>query len=203
MFERFTDRARRVVVLAQDEARALGHNYIGPEHLLLGMLSEGNNMAATALTASGLSLQAARNQLKDLGPPAQFQLPDHLPFTPSCKTGIERAMPEAMALGHHYIGPEHLLLGLVRADTSDDDLPEAIFLQFLGGHDIDRRALRQLVLGLLSGAATVKDGKVQQQPQEPQQPQTSSFELLGRVVAAASGASNKQLRRALSALQSE
>jgi hypothetical protein len=119
MFQRFTDKARRTVVLAQEEARALGHDHIGTEHLLLGLLRESAGVAATALTSFGISLDAARARAAGAGTthpdaPGQAAAEGHIPFTPQAKRALELALREALRLGHDYIGTEHILLGLVR-----------------------------------------------------------------------------------------
>src|ERR1700740_3088677 len=114
MFERFTDRARRVVVLAQEEARMLNHNYIGTEHILLGLIREGEGVAAKALESLGISLDAVRQQVEELigqGPQAP---PREIPFTPRAKKVLELSLRESQKLGHNYIGTEHILLGLLR-----------------------------------------------------------------------------------------
>jgi ATP-dependent Clp protease ATP-binding subunit ClpC len=114
MFERFTDRARRVVVLAQEEARRLNHNYIGTEHILLGLLSEGEGVAAKALEELGIGLDAIRQQVVEIiGRGAQFP-GGHIPFTPRAKKVLELSLRESLQLGHEYIGTEHILLGLIR-----------------------------------------------------------------------------------------
>jgi ATP-dependent Clp protease ATP-binding subunit ClpC len=114
MFERFTDRARRVVVLAQEEARRLSHNYIGTEHVLLGLLHEEEGIAAQALTALGVSLDEVRRRVEEIIGRGQEPLSGHIPFTPRVKKVLELSLREAMDLGHNYIGTEHILLGLVR-----------------------------------------------------------------------------------------
>jgi ATP-dependent Clp protease ATP-binding subunit ClpC len=114
MFERFTDQARRVVVLAQEEARMLGHNYIGTEHLLLGLLAEGEGTAARALSSMEISLEAAREQVAEIIGEGTGQLTGHIPFTPRTKKVLELSLREAQRLGDSYIGTEHLLLGLAR-----------------------------------------------------------------------------------------
>jgi ATP-dependent Clp protease ATP-binding subunit ClpA len=114
MFERFTDRARRVVVLAQEEAERLGHGHIGTEHLLLALLREGDGLAAKALKALGLSLDAVRQATEAAAGPGGQARPGHLPFTPRAKKVLELSLRESLALGHDYIGTEHILLGLVR-----------------------------------------------------------------------------------------
>ena len=114
MFERFTERARRVVVLAQDEARTLNHDWIGTEHLLLGLIGEGNGVAAKALESMGISLAAVRQQVEEIIGQGEQAPPEHMPFTPRAKKVLELAFREARALGHNYIGTEHILLGLIR-----------------------------------------------------------------------------------------
>jgi ATP-dependent Clp protease ATP-binding subunit ClpC len=114
MFERFTDQARRVVVLAQEESRILNHNYIGTEHLLLGMLREGEGGAATALKAMGIGLEAVRQQVEEIVGKGQQAPSGHIPFTPRAKKVLEFSLRESLQLGHDYIGTEHILLGLLR-----------------------------------------------------------------------------------------
>jgi Clp amino terminal domain, pathogenicity island component len=114
MFERFTDRARRVVVLAQEEARLLNHNYIGTEHILLGLIHEGEGVAAEALERMGVSLQAVRAQVEEIIGQGQSGPTGHIPFTPRAKKVLELSLREALQLGHDYIGSEHILLGLIR-----------------------------------------------------------------------------------------
>ena len=114
MFERFTDRARRVVVLAQEEARMLSHNYIGTEHILLGLIHEGDGIAAKALESLGVSLEAVRAQVEEIIGQGQQAPSGHIPFTPRAKKVLELSLREALQLGHNYIGTEHILLGLIR-----------------------------------------------------------------------------------------
>jgi ATP-dependent Clp protease ATP-binding subunit ClpC len=114
MFERFTDQARRVVVQAQEEARTLGHNYIGTEHILLGLLSEREGLAAQALSSLGISLDAAREQVVEIAGAGTGQQSGHIPFTPRTKKVLELSLREAQRLGDDHIGTEHILLGLVR-----------------------------------------------------------------------------------------
>jgi ATP-dependent Clp protease ATP-binding subunit ClpA len=113
MFERFTDRARRVVVLAQEEARVLNHNYIGTEHILLGLLREGDGVAAKALESLGISLETVRQQVEGIIGQGQQAPSGHIPFTPRAKKVLELSLREALQLGHNYIGTEHILLGLI------------------------------------------------------------------------------------------
>jgi ATP-dependent Clp protease ATP-binding subunit ClpA len=114
MFERFTDRARRVVVLAQEEARMLNHNYIGTEHILLGLIHEGEGVAAKALESLGISLEAVRQQVEEMIGQGQEAPSGHIPFTPRAKKVLELSLREALELGSDYIGTEHILLGLLR-----------------------------------------------------------------------------------------
>ena len=114
MFERFTDRARRVVVLAQEEAARLGHSYIGTEHILLGLLSEREGVGGEALRSLGLSLEVARHEVEEMTGTGQSAASGHVPFTPRAKKVLELSLREALQLGHSYIGTEHILLGLVR-----------------------------------------------------------------------------------------
>src|SRR5260370_1324525 len=114
MFERFTDRARRVVVLAKEEARMLNHSYIGSEHILLGLIHEGEGVAAKALESLGISVEAVRQQVEEIIGQGQQAPSGHIPFTPRAKKVLELALREALQLGHNYIGTEHILLGLIR-----------------------------------------------------------------------------------------
>ncbi len=114
MFERFTDRARRVIVLAQEEAKMLNHNYIGTEHLLLGLIHEADGIAAKVLLEVGVSLDVVREILHDQNPGAESQPVGHIPFTPRAKKVLDLALREALAIEHQYISTEHILLGLLR-----------------------------------------------------------------------------------------
>ncbi len=135
MFDRFTDRARRVVVLAKDEARKLNHNYIGTEHILLGLIQEGEGVAAKALEALDISFLAVREQVEEIiGTGAQAPT-GHIPFTPSAKKVLELSMREALQLKHTYIGTEHILLGLLREG-------EAVAAQVLIRDRVERCAAR-------------------------------------------------------------
>ena len=144
MFERFTDRARRVVVLAQEEARMLDHNYIGTEHLLLGLIHEGEGVAATALRALNVDLDTLRREVEALVGRGQQPRQGHIPFTPQAKKALELALRESVHLGHDYIGTEHLLLGLVR----EGDGPAAQVLEQRG---IELSTVRQEVIRQLHG----------------------------------------------------
>jgi len=114
MFERFTDRARRVVVLAQEEARALNHSFIGPEHILLGLIHEGAGVGAKALESFGTSLEAVGQQVEAVVGRGTYTPPGRIPFTPRAKNVLELSLRESVQLGHHYIGTEHILLALIR-----------------------------------------------------------------------------------------
>jgi ATP-dependent Clp protease ATP-binding subunit ClpC len=144
MFERFTDRARRVIVLAQEEARMLEHNYIGTEHLLLGLIHEGEGVAAKALRALDVDLDTLRREVEALVGRGEQPAQGHIPFTPQAKKVLELALRESVALGHDYIGTEHLLLGLVR----EGEGPAAQVLQQRG---IELNTVRQQVIRLLHG----------------------------------------------------
>jgi ATP-dependent Clp protease ATP-binding subunit ClpC len=144
MFERFTDRARRVVVLAQEEARMLNHNYIGTEHILLGLIHEGEGVAAKALESLGISLEAVRQQVEDIIGQGQSAPTGHIPFTPRAKKVLELSLREALQLGHNYIGTEHILLGLIREG-------EGVAAQVLQKLGADLNRVRQQVIQLLSG----------------------------------------------------
>ena len=124
MFERFTDRARRVVVLAQEEAKMLNHNYIGTEHILLGLIHEGEGVAAKALESLGISLDAVREQVQDIIGQGQQQPTGHIPFTPRAKKVLELSLREALQLGHNYIGTEHILLALLELENGSGVLAD-------------------------------------------------------------------------------
>ena len=144
MFERFTDRARRVVVLAQEEARMLSHNYIGTEHILLGLIHEGEGVAAKSLESLGISLEAVRAQVEEIIGQGQQAPSGHIPFTPRAKKVLELSLREALQLGHNYIGTEHILLGLIREG-------EGVAAQVLVKLGADLNRVRQQVIQLLSG----------------------------------------------------
>ena len=144
MFERFTDRARRVVVLAQEEARMLNHNYIGTEHILLGLIHEGEGVAAKALESLGIALEGVRAQVEEIIGQGQQAPSGHIPFTPRAKKVLELSLREALQLGHNYIGTEHILLGLIREG-------EGVAAQVLQKLGADLNRVRQQVLQLLSG----------------------------------------------------
>jgi Clp amino terminal domain, pathogenicity island component/UvrB/uvrC motif len=144
MLERFTDRARRVVKLAEEEARRLDHNYIGTEHILLGLIREDEGVAAKALESLGISLEAVREQVEEIigrGQQVPFEV---IPFTPRAKTVLELSLRESLQLRHSYIGTEHILLGLIR---EGDGVAAQVLVKL--GADLNR--VRQQVIGLISG----------------------------------------------------
>jgi ATP-dependent Clp protease ATP-binding subunit ClpC len=144
MFERFTDRARRVVVLAQDEARLLKHPAIGTEHLLLGMVGEGEAVASQALTAFGVNINTARAAVEKVTDRGASTHTGHVPFTPRMKSVLERSLREALQLGHNYIGTEHIILALVREG-------EGAGIQALRVLGVDTDTLRRKVIDLIAG----------------------------------------------------
>ena len=144
MFERFTDRARRVIVLAQEEARALQHNYIGTEHLLLGLIREGEGVAAKALASKGVELDATRKQVEEMIGKGNAAPNGHIPFTPHAKQVLEFSLREALQLGHSYIGTEHILLGLIREG-------EGVGTQVLIKMDVDLGELRSATIDMIRG----------------------------------------------------
>ncbi|MGH2556931.1 MAG: Clp protease N-terminal domain-containing protein [Actinomycetota bacterium] len=142
MFERFTDRARRVVVLAQEEARMLNHDYIGTEHILLGLIHEAEGVAATALNSMGISLAEIRNEVESMVGRGKAAPTGHIPFTPRAKKVLELSLREALQLGHNYIGTEHILLGLIREG-------EGVAAQVLQKLGADLEEVRHKVVALL------------------------------------------------------
>jgi len=144
MFERFTDRARRVLVLAQEEARLLNHNFIGTEHILLGLIHEGEGVAAKALQQMGVTLEAVREKVEETIGPATSSTASSPPFTPRAKKVLELSLREALQLGHNYIGTEHMLLGLVREG-------EGVAAQVLQSLGADLQRVRQQVVSMMSG----------------------------------------------------
>src|ERR671922_2803906 len=144
LFERFTDRARRVVVLAQEEARLLNHNYIGTEHILLGLIHEGEGVAAKALESLGITLEAVRQQVEEIIGQGQSAPTGHIPLTPRAKKVLELSLREALNLGHKYIGTEHILLGLVREG-------EGVAAQVLTRQGATVERVRTTVISLLQG----------------------------------------------------
>ena len=159
MFERFTERARQVVVLAQDEARALGHDYIGTEHLLLGLLREEHGLGARTLGGLGITLEAVRGQvLAAAGQGASTPTQGQMPFSPRGKRALELSLREALGLGHNHIGTEHLLLGLVRQQEGT----ASTILHALG-HD-EETVRNEVTRGLVGAARTVQPVTVGRRP---------------------------------------
>ena len=144
LFERFTERARQVVVLAQDEARALKHNYIGTEHILLGLLREEEGLAARVLESLDITVEEVRAQIARIVGQGDEVTTGQIPFTPRAKKVLELALREALALGHNYIGTEHLLLGLMREN-------EGVAARILLDFDADAEKIRNEVIRMLSG----------------------------------------------------
>ena len=147
VFERFTDRARRVVVLAQEEARLLNHNYIGTEHLLLGLLSEGEGLAAQTLESLRVDLHAARSRVEEIIGQGTASPSGHIPFTPRAKKVLELSLREALQLGHNHIGTEHLLLGLVREG-------QGVGAQVLVEMGANLKRVRQQIVGIIGSGAS-------------------------------------------------
>lgn len=149
MFERFTDRARRVIVLSQENARKLNHNYIGTEHLLLGLVHEGEGIAAKALVSLGVVLEGVRQEVEEVIGQGQQAPSGHIPFTPRAKKVLELALREALQLGHNYIGTEHILLALIREG-------QGVGAQVLGKLGVELNQARKRVLDILGGEAAAK-----------------------------------------------
>jgi ATP-dependent Clp protease ATP-binding subunit ClpA len=186
MFERFTDRARRVVVLAEEEARMLHHNYIGTEHILLGLIGEGEGVAAKALESLGISLDVVRQQIEEIIGPGQQAPPESIPFTPRAKKVFELSLRESLQLGHQYVGTEHILLALIR---EGDGVAAQVLVKL--GADLNR--VRQQVGQLLHGyqgkePASAGTGEGFQLGQRasarPQEDAPTRVELLDRRLAA-------------------
>jgi ATP-dependent Clp protease ATP-binding subunit ClpC len=150
MFERFTDRARRVVVLAQEEARMLNHSFIGTEHILLALIHEGDGIGAKALESLGISLDAVRQQVEEIIGRGQHAPYAHIPFTPRAKKALEMSLRESLQLKHGYIGTEHILLGLIREG-------DGVAAQVLVKQGADLNRARQQVIQLLSSQQPGQD----------------------------------------------
>jgi prophage maintenance system killer protein len=201
MFTRFTDRARRVVVLAQQEARGLGHGSVGAEHLLLGLLAEGQGVAALALESLGVSLEEVRDQVGEIAGRGQDTSAGRIPFTPQAKKVLEGSLREALQLGHTYIGTEHLLLSLLAVG---DGIPA----QVLAGRGITNALARERVVAVLTGRYVQADPKtrlvrlpvparlaeVTEQLRQVQRQKTATFEAGDREGAAALRDREQQLR---------
>jgi ATP-dependent Clp protease ATP-binding subunit ClpA len=163
MFERFTDKARRIVVLAQEEARMLNHNYIGTEHILLGLIHEGEGVAAKALESLGISLSAVRQRVEEKIGQGEHSQSGHIPFTPRAKKVLELSLREAQRLGHNYIGTEHILLGLIREG-------EGVGAQVLMDLGADLTRVREKVTQLLHESRGDEPGALQVQRPGPIRP---------------------------------
>jgi ATP-dependent Clp protease ATP-binding subunit ClpC len=157
MFERFTERARQVVVLARQEATMLNHHHIGPEHILLGLIREGSGVATTALVALGIDLQAVRQGVEERAGRGERPPGGHIPFTPQAKSILELSLREAIRLGHNYIGTEHILLGLI---SQDDDVAARILVEM--GADVG--SVRRQVILLLHGYTGEPSRKIATSP---------------------------------------
>jgi ATP-dependent Clp protease ATP-binding subunit ClpC len=151
VFERFTERARQVVVLAQDEARALKHNYIGTEHILLGLLREEEGLAARVLESLDITVEEVRAQVARIVGQGDEVTTGQIPFTPRAKKVLELALREALSLGHNYIGTEHILLGLVREN-------EGVAARILLDFDADADKIRNEIIRMLSGPGRRQQG---------------------------------------------
>jgi ATP-dependent Clp protease ATP-binding subunit ClpC len=175
VFERFTDRARRVVVLAQEEARLLNHNYIGTEHILLGLIHEGEGVAAKALESLGISLEKVRQQVEEIIGAGQSPPSGHIPFTPRAKKVLELSLREALQLGHNYIGTEHILLGLVRES-------EGVAARVLSNLDVDPDRIRRQVVQQLGGGRSQRGrgGEAGGRGAEAKRPKTRQLDQYGR-----------------------
>jgi ATP-dependent Clp protease ATP-binding subunit ClpC len=149
VFERFTDRARRVVVLAQEEARLLNHAYIGTEHILLGLMAEEESIAARALTQLGVDLDQVRDAVEEIIGTGTEPAPGQIPFTPRAKKVLELSLRESIGLSHNYIGTEHILLGIVREG-------EGVANQVLERYGVGTREIRATVISLLGFDPTMQ-----------------------------------------------
>jgi prophage maintenance system killer protein len=201
VFTRFTDQARRVVVLAQEGARELGHGSVGPEHLLLGLLAEGEGVAALALESLGISLEETRDRVEEIAGPGQGAPAGRIPFTPPAKQVLARSLREAVQLGHTYLGPEHLLLSLL---AEGDDITAQVLAGQGAGYDL----ARERVMALLTGRYEQADPKtrlvrlpvpvgladVTEQLRQVQQQKTAAFEKGDHEGAAALRGRERQLR---------
>ena len=146
MFERFTDRARRVIVLAMEEARMLNHHYVGTEHILLGLIHEGDGVGGTAVKSAGISLEAARERVRELVGEGQSAPPRHIPFSPSAKKVLEDSAHEALQMSDNYIATEHILLGLV--GNNDEGFHDHVATQVLNDLGANLNQMRQLAIQL-------------------------------------------------------
>jgi len=187
MFERFTDRARNVVVLAQDEARMLNHNYIGTEHILLGLIHESQGLAAHALTSLGIGLEPARQRVAEIVGRGKKSPSGHIPFTPRAKKILEFSLREALQLGHNYIGTEHILLGLIREGEG-----EGVAVEVLVNLGADLKRVRQEVIQLQADNPTTEE-----------MPQGTQGRDSGRTHAATQATQATQAAQAAQAAQAE
>jgi ATP-dependent Clp protease ATP-binding subunit ClpC len=183
MFERFTDRARRVVVLAQEEARLLDHDHIGTEHLLLGLLSERDGVAAQALGAMDITLDAARAQVEQKVGRGTAAPAGNIPFTPRAKKTLELSLREALELAHNSIGTEHILLGMVQVDTR---MGAGVGLEVLRVLGAEPEAIRQQVMALISesGPESVRGGAWSRPAAASQDPPTGPLCMQCRALTA-------------------
>src|ERR1039457_631645 len=201
MFTRFTDRARQVVVLAQEEARMLNHNYIGTEHILLGLIHEGEGVAAQVLESLGISLEEARDRVEEIIGQGQQAPSGHIPFTPRAKKVLELSLREALQLGHQYVGTEHILLGLIHEG-------DGVAAQVLAGRGVGYALVRERVVAVLTGRYEQADPKTRlvrlpvpagladatEQLRQVQRQKTAAFEAGDLDSAAALREREKQLR---------
>ena len=160
MFERMTERGRQVIVLAQDEARAFGHNFIGTEHLLLGLMREEDGLAQRVLSELKLSVEGVRIEIERIVGKGEHVETGQIPLTPRCKKVIELSLREALSLGHNYIGTEHILLGLVREN-------EGVAARILLDQEVTPEVVRNLVIGQLSGPNRYRDPGAPPPPPTP------------------------------------
>jgi ATP-dependent Clp protease ATP-binding subunit ClpC len=167
VFEKFTDGARRVVVFAQEEARLLNHDYIGTEHILLGIIREGEGVAARALESLGISLENVRQQVEEIIGPGERPPSSHIPFTKRAKKVMELSLREALQLGHKYIGTEHILLGLIREG-------EGVAAQVMVKLGADLGRVREKVLNLLVGLSPEPEGEARVGHDPPLCPQCTN-----------------------------
>ena len=175
MFEKFTDRARRVVVLAQEEARLLRHDYIGTEHLLLGLIHEGAAVAARALESLEITLDAVRAEVEEIIGAGSSAPQGHIPFTPRAKKVLELSLREAQSLGHEYIRPEHILLGLLREG-------EGVAVQVLVRLGTDLNRVRQRVIQLMRAEDSEPEGGgPDSEPRPPLARYRAPLEILTRL----------------------
>jgi ATP-dependent Clp protease ATP-binding subunit ClpC len=174
MFERFTERARKVVVLAQEEARHFNHNYIGTEHLLLGLLREDEGVAARALSSLNVTLDEVREQVESIVGYGEEGTGGQAPFTPRSKKVLELALREALQLGHNYIGTEHILLGLVRES-------EGVAARVLSNLGVDPDKVRREVVRMLGGGRSQRGrGEASGRGVEAKRPKTRQLDQYGR-----------------------